>query len=77
MSEKVSGNLIIIGGAEDKEGDKEILKRVAKYIDPEKEKLYLRELMAHQVDGLIVGAHNRGIKEYQNANLPIIFISKS
>ena len=39
MSEKVSGNLIIIGGAEDKKGDKEILKRVAKYIDPEKEKL--------------------------------------
>lgn len=32
MSEKISGNLIIIGGAEDKEGDKEILKRVAKYI---------------------------------------------
>ena len=41
MSEKVSGNLIIIGGAEDKEGDKEILKRVAKYIDPEKEKLII------------------------------------
>ena len=41
MSEKVSGNLIIIGGAEDKKGDKEILKRVAKYIDPEKEKLII------------------------------------
>lgn len=41
MSEKVSGNLIIIGGAEDKEGDKEILKRVAKYIDSEKEKLII------------------------------------
>ena len=41
MSEKVSGNLIIIGGAEDKEGDKEILKRVAKYIDPENEKLII------------------------------------
>lgn len=41
MSEKVSGNLIIIGGAEDKEGDKEILKRVAKYIDPENEKLLI------------------------------------
>ena len=37
MSEKISGNLIIIGGAEDKKGDKEILKRVAKYIDKEKE----------------------------------------
>lgn len=41
MSEKVNGNLIIIGGAEDKKGDKEILKRVAKYIDPEKEKLII------------------------------------
>lgn len=41
MSEKVSGNLIIIGGAEDKKGDKEILKRVSKYIDPEKEKLII------------------------------------
>ena len=44
--------------------------------DPEKERLYLRELMAHQVDGLIVGAHNQGIKEYQNANLPIIAIDR-
>lgn len=41
MSEKISGNLIIIGGAEDKEGDKEILKRVAKYIDSEKERLVI------------------------------------
>ena len=28
MNEKIEGNLIIIGGAEDKKGDKEILKRV-------------------------------------------------
>lgn len=41
MSEKVSGNLIIIGGAEDKKGDKEILKRVAKYIDPKNKKLII------------------------------------
>ena len=41
MSEKVSGNLIIIGGAEDKKGDKDILRRVAKYIDPEKERLII------------------------------------
>lgn len=41
MSEKIGGNLIIIGGAEDKEGDKEILKRVAKYIDSENEKLVI------------------------------------
>lgn len=41
MSEKISGNLIIIGGAEDKKGKKEILKRVAKYIDPNKEKMLI------------------------------------
>lgn len=41
LSEKVSGNLIIIGGAEDKKGDKEILKRVAKYIDTKNEKLII------------------------------------
>lgn len=33
MNEKINGNLIIIGGAEDKEGDKEILKRVCGFIN--------------------------------------------
>lgn len=37
MIEKISGNLIIIGGAEDKEGDKEILKKVCNSIDKEKD----------------------------------------
>ena len=32
LNEKISGNLIIIGGAEDKRGKKEILKKVAEYI---------------------------------------------
>lgn len=41
MSEKISGNLIVIGGAEDKEGDREILKRVANYIDKENERLVI------------------------------------
>lgn len=44
--------------------------------DPEKEKMYLQELMAHQVDGLIVGAHNQGIKEYEHANLPVVAIDR-
>ena len=30
MAEKIKGDLIIIGGAEDKEGDKEILKKYKK-----------------------------------------------
>lgn len=44
--------------------------------DPEKEKDYLEKLMANQVDGLIVGAHNRGIEEYKNTNLPIVAIDR-
>ncbi|MGL5353419.1 MAG: cyanophycinase, partial [Clostridium sp.] len=39
MSEKINGNLIIIGGAEDKEGDKEILKRVCGFINKETDKI--------------------------------------
>ena len=35
MKEQIEGNLIIIGGAEDKLGDKKILKEVAKYINKE------------------------------------------
>jgi len=35
MNNKLSGNLIIIGGAEDKEGKKEILKRVCECINKE------------------------------------------
>lgn len=44
--------------------------------DPLKEKEYLQQLIANQVDGLIVGAHNYGIEEYRNANLPIVAIDR-
>ncbi|MDV4149506.1 cyanophycinase [Clostridium sp. AL.422] len=37
MAEKIKGDLIIIGGAEDKEGDKEILKKVCNSIDKEED----------------------------------------
>ena len=33
MSEKISGNLIIIGGAEDKRGKKEILKKASEILN--------------------------------------------
>lgn len=36
MVENVSGNLIIIGGAEDKDGDREILRKLTDYLDKEK-----------------------------------------
>lgn len=41
MKKVLSGNLIIIGGAEDKEGKKEILKRVCDSIDKSKDTLLI------------------------------------
>ena len=41
MNNKLSGNLIIIGGAEDKEGKKEILNRVCNSIDKNKDILLI------------------------------------
>lgn len=41
MNEKISGNLIIIGGAEDKKGKKEILKKVAEYINYNDDKMVI------------------------------------
>lgn len=38
----------------------------------EKERAYLKMLAANKVDGIIAGAHNLGIHEYENINLPII-----
>ncbi|GAB2541275.1 LacI family DNA-binding transcriptional regulator [Gracilibacillus alcaliphilus] len=38
----------------------------------EKERDYLKMLAANKVDGIIAGAHNLGITEYQGVDLPII-----
>ncbi|WP_152658552.1 LacI family DNA-binding transcriptional regulator [Oceanobacillus sp. CFH 90083] len=38
----------------------------------EKERDYLKMLAANKVDGIIAGAHNLGIPEYENVELPII-----
>lgn len=40
--------------------------------DKEKEHEYLRMLQANQVDGIIAGAHNLGIEEYNQLGLPIV-----
>lgn len=42
----------------------------------DKEREYLRMLQRHQVDGIISGAHNRGIEEYNNSSLPIVAIDR-
>lgn len=51
-------------------GDKMILCN-ANY-NLEKERNYLRMLIANQVDGIISGGHNLGIEEYQQSGLPIV-----
>ena len=38
----------------------------------EKERNYINMLAANKVDGIIAGAHNLGIKEYENIELPIV-----
>lgn len=40
--------------------------------DKEKEREYIKMLLANQVDGIIAGAHNLGIDEYQQLGLPIV-----
>lgn len=42
----------------------------------DKERDYLRMLQRHQVDGIIAGAHNRGIEEYNNSRLPLVAIDR-
>ena len=47
MNEKNSGNLIIIGGAKIKEG-KEILKKVAEYINTKEDKMLIATIKANR-----------------------------
>ncbi|MFC6164352.1 LacI family DNA-binding transcriptional regulator [Lactiplantibacillus dongliensis] len=44
--------------------------------DPAKETAYLNELLTKQVDGLVVGTHNQGIKQYEHRDLPIVAIDR-
>ncbi|MBM7553561.1 LacI family DNA-binding transcriptional regulator [Thalassobacillus pellis] len=42
----------------------------------DKEKEYLEMLQRNQVDGIIAGAHNKGIEEYEKPNLPVVGIDR-
>lgn len=44
--------------------------------NPDRERAYLRQLLNGQVDGLIVGAHNEGIEQYRNIQLPVVSIER-
>ena len=43
----------------------------------QKERNYLNMLAANKVDGIIAGAHNLGIKEYEELTLPIISFDRA
>ncbi|WP_174614755.1 LacI family DNA-binding transcriptional regulator [Virgibacillus ihumii] len=42
----------------------------------DKEKAYLEMLQRNQVDGIIAGAHNEGIEEYDSPYLPVVGIDR-
>lgn len=46
--------------------------------DIKKERLYLQQLLARQVDGLVIATHNhqQQIPEYQNTNMPVVSIDR-
>lgn len=44
--------------------------------NPQKERHYLRLLLNHQVDGLIVGSHNLNIPEYREIDRPVVSIER-
>lgn len=45
--------------------------------DSSKEAHYLNQLLSKQVNRLIVGTHNQGIKEYDYEQLPIVSIDRN
>lgn len=44
--------------------------------DEQKEKEYVKMLRRNQVDGIIAGAHNKGIKDYNIPGLPVVGIDR-
>jgi LacI family transcriptional regulator, sucrose operon repressor len=44
--------------------------------NPEKEESYSEMLIRHQVDGIIVCSHNRGVSTYQRQNIPVVAIDR-
>ena len=62
--------------------EKELYKKGFKVIigdamnNKDKETDYLNQLLAGQVDGLIVGTHNQGIAEYKYSQLPVVAIDR-
>jgi LacI family transcriptional regulator, sucrose operon repressor len=45
--------------------------------NPQKEEQYLQLLLNHQIDGLIIGAHNPAMPDYLEASMPIVSIERA
>lgn len=75
MKELLSGNLIIIGGAEDKEGRKEILKKVCSCIDKDKD-ILLVATIATEYPKEAANKYRKVFEELEVKNIKILDISE-
>lgn len=75
MKKILSGNLIIIGGAEDKEGKKEILKRVCGSIDKEKDMLLVATI-ATEYPKEAANKYKNVFSELKVKNIKVLDISE-
>ncbi len=74
MSNDLSGNLIIIGGAEDKQGKREILKRVCDSIDKNNDTLLIATI-ATEYPKEAAAKYKRAFNELKVKNLKVLDIS--
>lgn len=75
MKEVLNGNLIIIGGAEDKEGRKEILKKVCSCIDNDKD-ILLVATIATEYPKEAANKYRKVFEELEVKNIRILDISE-
>jgi cyanophycinase len=75
MTVKLNGNLIIIGGAEDKEGKKKILGKVCDFINKEKDTILVATVATEYPKDAAV-KYNKAFKELGVNHISILDISK-
>jgi cyanophycinase len=75
LEEKLEGNLIVIGGAEDKKGDKSILKEVCNKLDKDNDVLVIATI-ASQVPDQLGSEYNSIFKNLGIKNIKILNIEK-
>lgn len=75
MDKKLVGNLIIIGGAEDKEGKKEILKKVCDSINKDKDMLLIATI-ATEYPEEAASKYNKVFSELEVKNIKVLDIGE-